>query len=148
MRVLFHFQKFENSTFTRSENSILWHISFLTSECIKIRLLFRCIKKKKQKYYYISSLILVHEVKKNVLYVRPKIGIGKNNRGIIGDTRQKTGETLCETLENVKGNGGKSVGNCCFQGFLTPLATSFRPSDGTTHECQGIYIVFPAHSSL
>ena len=60
----------------------------------------------------------------------------------------ETGETLCETLENVKGNGGKSVGTCCFQGFLTPLATSFRPSDGTTHECQGIYIVFPAHSSL
>ena len=63
---------------------------------------------------------------------------------------KETGETLCETRGNVRGNGGEGghVGNWRLQGFLRHLVTSFQAAsyiDGTTNECRGIFIVFPAH---
>ena len=62
-----------------------------------------------------------------------------------------TGETLCETRGDVRGNEGKHVGNCRLRGFLTHLVTSFQPTsytDGTTHEYEKMSIVFPARFSL
>ena len=57
---------------------------------------------------------------------------------------EETGETLCETHGNVRGNGGNHVGNWHLWRFLRHLVTSFQAAsyiDGTTRECRGISIV-------
>ena len=58
---------------------------------------------------------------------------------------KETGETLCETRGNVRGNEGKHVGNRCLPRFLRHLVTSSQAAsnlDGTTNECREISIVF------
>ena len=61
---------------------------------------------------------------------------------------EETGETLCETRENVRGNGGNTWGIAAYiPGFLGHLVTSFHVKteqpDGKTHEYWGLSIVFP-----
>ena len=61
---------------------------------------------------------------------------------------KETGETLCETQENVKGNGGKHAGNFHeVRGFLRHLVTSFQVAS-YIDRCRGIFIIFPAHFSF
>ena len=52
---------------------------------------------------------------------------------------KETGETLCETQENVKGNGGKHAGNFHeVRGFLRHLVTSFQVAS-YLDRCRGIF---------
>ena len=61
---------------------------------------------------------------------------------------KETGETLCETQGNVKGNGGKHEGNFHeVRGFLGHLVTSFQVAS-YIDRCRGIFNIFPAHFSF
>lgn len=51
---------------------------------------------------------------------------------------EETGDTLCETQENVKGNGGKDAENCRVRGLFRFLVTSFQVTSytyETSHKC-------------
>lgn len=51
---------------------------------------------------------------------------------------EETGDTLCETQENVKENGGKDAGNCRVRGLFRFLVTSFQVTSytyETSHKC-------------
>ena len=64
---------------------------------------------------------------------------------------EEIGKAVCETRRNVRGNGGKHVGNCSLQGFLRHLVTNFQASsyiDGKPLEFWGISVIFPVHLSL